>query len=87
MSPAAAERDRSRAPSRESSHVGPAAAAAIAGVAATGEADPRLARYVAELRTRLRPICADWDEAAFEALVLCMAQTKVRWADVESGRA
>jgi hypothetical protein len=51
---------------------------------ATEQADARLERHVADLRTRLRPVCRDWDAAAFEALVLRIAQTKVRWADVES---
>lgn len=50
----------------------------------TEVADPRLARHVAELRVRLRPLCRDWDAAAFEALLLSIAQTKVRWADGES---
>jgi hypothetical protein len=43
-----------------------------------------LARYVADLKTRLWPICRDWDEVAFEALVLRMARTKVAWAAAES---
>jgi hypothetical protein len=43
-----------------------------------------LAGHVADLKTRLRPICRDWDEAAFEALVLHMARTKVAWAAADS---
>jgi hypothetical protein len=43
-----------------------------------------LARHVADLKTRLRPICRDWDEAAFEALVLRMVRTKMSWAAAES---
>ena len=42
--------------------------------------DPQLAQHVAELRSRLRPVCRDWDEATFEALVLSIARSKVRWA-------
>ena len=42
--------------------------------------DPQLARHVAELRSRLRPVCRDWDEASFEALVIDIARSKVRWA-------
>jgi hypothetical protein len=51
---------------------------------AAEEADARLERHVTDLRTRLWPICRDWDPAAFEALVLRIARTKVRWADVDS---
>jgi hypothetical protein len=29
-------------------------------------------------------MCRDWDAAAFEALVLRIARTKVRWADLDS---
>ena len=47
-------------------------------------ADPRVARHLVDLRSRLRPICRDWDEAAFEALVLEIAWTKVRWGVGES---
>jgi hypothetical protein len=43
-----------------------------------------LARYVADLKTRLWPICRDWDEAAFEALVLRIARTKMGWAATDS---
>jgi hypothetical protein len=74
MSAGAAERDRSgdHSSSRE------------AAARATERADARLARHVAALRTRLRPICRDWDAAAFEALVLRIARTKVAWAAAES---
>jgi hypothetical protein len=75
MSPSAAEHARS----------GQASDRATA-TASQGVADPRLAQHLADLRSRLRPICRDWDEAAFEALVLRIAWTKVRWADVEMGR-
>ncbi len=71
---AVAERDRSGAPSPHG---------AVAAAAGEG-ADARLERHVADLRTRLRPICRDWDEAAFEALVLRMARTKVRWAATDA---
>ena len=47
---------------------------------ATEGGDAHVERHVADLRTRLRPICRDSDAAAFEALVLCIAQTKVRFA-------
>jgi hypothetical protein len=47
-------------------------------------ADARIERHVADLRIRLQPVCRDWDAAAFDALVLRIARTKVRWADVES---
>ncbi len=50
-------------------------------VAGTGDADPRLARHVAELRTRLRPVCREWREPEFEALLHRIARTKVRWDD------
>jgi hypothetical protein len=72
MSPGAAERDPSGAPLPEG------AAGAVAA------ADPQLARHVADLTMRLRPICRDWDEAAFEALVLRIARTKVAWGAAES---
>jgi hypothetical protein len=44
-------------------------------------ADPRLALVVAELRRRLRPVCRDWADPEFEALVHRIARTKLRWAD------
>jgi hypothetical protein len=47
----------------------------------TGPANPGLARQVAELSARLRPVCQDWGEAEFEALVLHIARMKVRWAE------
>jgi len=72
MSAAPAERDPSGAPPSDGA---PAAGAA---------ADPQLAGHVADLKTPLRPICRDWDEAAFEALVLHMARTKVAWAAADS---
>jgi hypothetical protein len=74
MSPAAAERDPSG--NRPADHA--------AAASATEVADARLERHVADLSTRLRPICRDWDAAAFEAMVLRIARTKVRWADIES---
>lgn len=43
-------------------------------------ADPELAHLVDELRSRLRPVCRDWKEAEFEALVHVIARSKVRWA-------
>ena len=48
--------------------------------AAQGQADPRLAAISAGLAERLRPICAGWDEARFEALVQQMARVKLRWS-------
>ncbi len=44
-----------------------------------GRADPRVERHVAELRGRLRPVCREWPEAEFDALVQRIARTKVRW--------
>jgi hypothetical protein len=58
-------------------------AAASGDGAGTGPASPGLAREVAELRERLRPVCRDWGDAEFEALVQRMARTKLRWADGE----
>ena len=74
MSPAAPERDVSDNPSPDHA----------AAASATEGADARLERHVADLRTRLQPICGAWDASAFEALVLRIARTKARWADVES---
>ena len=48
-------------------------------------ADAQLARHVAELRIRLRSVCGDWDESAFEALLLAIARSKVRWASEGRG--
>ena len=47
-------------------------------------ADARIERHVTDRRTRLWPIRRDRDAAACEALVLRIARTKVRWADVDS---
>ncbi len=47
----------------------------------TGDADPRLARRVAELRTRLRSVCREWTEPEFEALLHRIARMQVRWDD------
>jgi hypothetical protein len=55
-----------------------------AATSATDLVDPQLERHVADLRTRLRPICHDWDAAAFEELVLRMACTKGRGAATQS---
>jgi hypothetical protein len=41
--------------------------------------DPALVRQIAELRGRLRPVCRDWGEAEFEAVVHRIARRKVRW--------
>ena len=51
--------------------------------AATGpeERDPRFALLVAELAERLRPACAGWDDAMFEALVRQIARRKVLWGE------
>jgi hypothetical protein len=46
-----------------------------------GAAGRELVRHVAELRQRLRPVCRDWDESDFEALVRQIAHTKMRWAE------
>ncbi len=47
----------------------------------TVAADPRLARHVAELRTRLGLVCRAWREPEFEALLHRIARTKMRWDD------
>lgn len=41
--------------------------------------DPRLTALVVELRSRLRRVCRDWDDATFETLVLSIARSKLRW--------
>jgi hypothetical protein len=45
------------------------------------DVDPRYALFVAHLAARLRPVCAGWDEAEFQALVQRIARMKVRWGD------
>jgi hypothetical protein len=50
-------------------------------VAGPAGADPRLARHVAELRTRLGLVCRAWREPEFEALLHRIARTKMRWDD------
>ena len=47
-------------------------------------ADPRLAAVVADLTRRLRPVCADLEDGAFERLVLQIAHVKLRWAEREA---
>ena len=48
--------------------------------AATGApADVRFDRLLVELRTRLRPVCRGWEDAAFETLVRDVARVKFRW--------
>jgi len=47
-------------------------------------ADPRLAAMVADLTRRLRPVCADLEDGAFERLVLQIAHLKLRWAAREA---
>jgi hypothetical protein len=47
-------------------------------------ADPRLAAMVADLTRRLRPVCADLEDGAFERLVLQIAHVKLRWAAREA---
>ena len=64
---------------------GDGAGARVGRGTAADAADPQLARHVAELRSRLRPVCRDWDEATFEVLVLIIAQSKVRWAEAGYG--
>ena len=49
----------------------------------TAPDDPRIALLVADLVRRLRPVCRDWDDAEFEALVHRIAQMKVRWAEAK----
>lgn len=41
----------------------------------------RLTPLVTDLQRRLRPLCRDWDEAEFDALVDRIARCKLRWAD------
>jgi hypothetical protein len=48
-----------------------------------GDGDPRLAPLVARLTERLRPVCADWDETRFQAIVLHIARTELRWGDAD----
>ena len=47
-------------------------------------ADPCLAAMVADLTRRLRPVCADLEDGAFERLVLQIAHVKIRWAEREA---
>jgi hypothetical protein len=39
---------------------------------------------VADLTRRLRPVCADLEDGAFERLVLQIAHLKLRWAAREA---
>ena len=55
------------------------------GARAGRSADPAaqwMAMLVADLRQRLRPVCHDWDDQEFEALVRRIARIKARWAGV-----
>jgi hypothetical protein len=55
------------------------------GARAGRPADPAaqwMAMLVADLRQRLRPVCHDWDDQEFEALVRRIARIKARWAGV-----
>ena len=47
------------------------------------DGDPRVALLVARLAERLRPVCAGWDEAHFQALVHQIARRRVRWGDAD----
>jgi hypothetical protein len=47
--------------------------------------DGRLAALVLDVRRRLRPVCVDWGEAEFEALVHRIARTKLRWVEETDG--
>jgi hypothetical protein len=47
-------------------------------------ADPHLVAAVADLTRRLRPVCADLEDGAFERLVLQIAHLKLRWAAREA---
>jgi hypothetical protein len=42
--------------------------------------EARLERLAADLRVRLRPVCRDWSDADFEALVRDVARFKARWS-------
>jgi hypothetical protein len=46
-----------------------------------GSDDTRVALLLGDLRCRLRPVCGHWSEAEFEAVILRIARTKVRWID------
>ena|SRR5690349_6393516 len=46
-------------------------------------ADPRVAALADDLRRRLRPVCRDWDDADFEAVIERIAGIKARWTDGE----
>jgi hypothetical protein len=50
-----------------------------AAAGATEVAAPRLERHAADLRTRPRPACQDWDAAGFEPLVQRVARTTTGW--------
>ena len=45
------------------------------------DVDPRFALLVADLATRLRPVCQGWDEDDFQALLRQIARLKVHWGD------
>lgn len=45
--------------------------------------DPRFALLVARITERLRPVCAGWDEAEFEELVLQIALKKAQWGELD----
>jgi hypothetical protein len=47
------------------------------------DGDPRFTWLVAAIAGRLRPVCAEWDEARFQALVLEIARTKTRWGELD----
>jgi hypothetical protein len=38
---------------------------------------------VHRITKRLRPVCAEWDEDRFQALVLQIARFRVRWAELD----
>ena len=44
-------------------------------------ADPRVAALADDLRRRLRPVCRDWDDADFEAVIERIAGIKARWTE------
>ena len=45
------------------------------------DGDPRFPLLVAQVADRLRPVCRDWDESRFQALVRQVARVKVRWGE------
>lgn len=65
----------------EPSPAGDRDAARRATASAPDDADPRFTLLVARIAERLRPVCHDWDEARFQALVRQVARVKVQWGE------